>query len=308
MKIIQSISIVIFLGVAIALIVQNPMAKITENQPGDNLRSIVVVDYRHRQVRLQAPAKRIIALAPHIVENLYSAGAGQAIVGVVEYCDYPEEAKSIAKVGAISAFSFESMVALKPDLVIVWESAGAEKLLNKLEAFGIPIYVSDPKSLKDISRSIRDYGRLAGTSEKAEVIAEKFDRDLDELEMRYASRLKRSVLYEVWHQPLQTINDDHIISDVIRLCGGKNIFGDAVIIAPKIGMESVVARDPDLIITSGIANKEPAWLNGWEKWPNLKAVSNGHVYAIPADLIQRHTVRILEGAALMCEQLERTRP
>lgn len=270
-------------------------------------KPISVTDYAGRTVMLKTPAQRIVALAPHIVENLFAAGAGDKIVGVVEYCDYPEQAKQLPKVGAVSTHSMEAIVALKPDLVVVWGSLGSGSVLTQLDALGITTYVSDPHTLQDIARSLRDYGELAGTQKQASQAAIDYERALSSLAKRYSHKEHVSVLYQVWHQPLQTLNDEHIISDVIRLCGGRNSFGDSPTLAPKISVESVIARNPDVIIASGISDGNFDDLEHWSAWPTLTAVNQGHLFFVPPDIIQRHTVRILQGAQLMCGHLNSAR-
>lgn len=272
-----------------------------------NTFAVQVKDYLQRDVVLSKPAKRIVALAPHIVENLYSAGAMSHLVGAVDYCDYPEAAKTVTRVGAISSYSLEAIVALQPDLVIVWMSTRGGEALAKLEQMGIATYASDPHTLSDVPRSIRDYGVLAGTSIQAEQAAQAFEAHLRTLQQRYSAASPVSVLYQVWYEPLQTLNDKHIISDVIRLCGGRNSFADAVTLAPKISVESVLARNPDVIIASGMGEARPDWLDNWKKYADLKAVKTNQLYFIPPDIIQRHTARMLLGADLMCEQLAKAR-
>jgi iron complex transport system substrate-binding protein len=268
---------------------------------------ISVTDYLGRTVTLEKPAQRIIALAPHIVENLYSAGAGERLVGAVDHCDYPLHAKKIPRVGAISAYSLEAIVALKPDLVVMWNSGLGSKNLPKFIELGLTVYASDPKSLEDIPRSIRDYGVLTGQQAVANKSAEEFTERLQGLREKYRDQTKLSVLYQVWNQPLQTLNDDHIISDLIRLCGGTNAFGDAPTIAPKISVESVIARNPDVIIASGMGEEKPEWLDDWKKYTGLTAVKNGNLFFVPPDIIQRHTVRMLQGVEQVCEALEEAR-
>lgn len=268
---------------------------------------ISVTDYLGRTVTLEKPAQRIIALAPHIVENLYSAGAGDRLVGAVDHCDYPEEAKKIPRVGAISAYSLEAIVALKPDLVVMWNSGLGGKNLPKFLELGLTVYASDPKTLDDIPRSIRDYGILTGRQKAAEKAAADFTERLQRLREQHRGQRPLSVLYQVWNQPLQTLNDEHIISDLIRLCGGTNAFGDAPTIAPKISVESVIARDPQVIIASGMGEEKPEWLDDWKKYPGLTAVKNGNLYFVPPDIIQRHTVRMLQGAQQVCKALDEAR-
>lgn len=268
---------------------------------------ITVTDYLGRTITLKKPAQRIVALAPHIVENIYSAGAGHLLVGAVDYCDFPLEAKKIPRVGAISAYSLEAIVALKPDLVVVWNSGHGGKALPKLLDLGLAVYASDPKTLEDIARSIRDYGMLTGNSAHAEKTAAEFIARHNALKKQYSHQKTLSVFYQVWNQPLQTLNDQHIISDLIRLCGGTNVFGDAPTIAPLIGIEAVLTRNPDVIIASGMGEARPEWLDDWRKYPSLKAVKKEDLYFVPPDIIQRHTVRMLEGAQKVCEALQQAR-
>lgn len=268
---------------------------------------ITVTDYLGRTVTLGEPARRIVALAPHIVENIYSAGAGHLLVGAVDYCDFPAEAKKIPRVGAISAYSLEAIVALRPDLVVVWNSGRGGKALPKLLDLGLTVYASDPKTLEDIARSIRDYGILTGNSAHAEQTAAEFTARHNALKKNYSHQKTLSVFYQVWNQPLQTLNDEHIISDLIRLCGGINVFGDSPTIAPLIGLEAVLTRNPDVIIASGMGEARPEWLDDWRKYPSLKAVQNENLYFVPPDIIQRHTIRMLEGAAKVCEALQQAR-
>lgn len=271
------------------------------------MAAISVTDDAGQIITLAKPAKRIVALAPHIVENLFAAGAGGNIVGVVDYCDYPEAAKKIPRVGAISAHSLEAIVALKPDLVVAWTGSGGVKIQQKLQPLGFAVYMSDPHALVDVAHSIENFGVLTGHQATAKKNAKAYLQTLKALTKQYQVRSPVSVLYQVWHEPLQTLNDDHIISDVIRLCGGTNVFGEAPTLAPKISMEAVIARNPEVIIASGMGEARPDWLDGWNAWPSLQAVKKGHLYFIPPDLIQRHTPRILQGAQLMCEQLEKAR-
>ena len=199
---------------------------------------ITVSDFVGREVRLEQPARRIVALAPHIVENIYSAGAGEALVGVVSYSDYPLSAKVIPKVGSYKAFSLETILALQPDLVVMWASGNGMTTLDDLAALKVPVYVSEPRGLVDIGRAIRDYGTLAGSETTAEQEAFRIDRAISQLAAENNGRESISVLYQVWHEPLQTLNGKHLISAVIELCGGYNIFADAVSLAPKISIES----------------------------------------------------------------------
>lgn len=266
-----------------------------------------VTDYMGRDVVLPSPAKRIVAMAPHIVENVFSASAGDLLVGVVDYSNYPEEAKAITNVGAIQGSSIEAIIALNPDLVIGWASGHSSNRYKKLERLGIPVYLDEPKKLKDVAKSISDIGILTGRYKVAQEVANQYLLSLSKLQEAYKGRTTVDVLYQVWNSPLQTINKDSIISDVIHVCGGRNIFADAAVIAPKISIESVLDRNPDAIVASGMGEERPDWLDQWLAWPTISAVKQKNLFFIHPDLLQRHTIRLLRGAQQLCEQLDLVR-
>lgn len=264
---------------------------------------ISVTDFAERTVTLQSPARRIVALAPHIVENTFSAGAGDRLVGVVSHSDYPEAAQRIARVGSYQSWSLEAIVKLKPDLVLMWSSGNGMKTLPALERLGLNVYVSEPRQMQDIPATIRAIGKLAATQTSSEQEAQRIDNNLAELAAQYRAENPVSVFYQVWHAPLQTLNGDHLISDVIELCGGYNVFSDAASLAPKINIESVLRRNPEAIVASGMDAARPEWLDRWKAYPSLTAVRNDALFFVHPDHIQRPTARILLGARVLCEQL-----
>ncbi len=272
-----------------------------------SVHAITVTDFLGNKISLQKPAKRIIALAPHIVENMFSAGGGDSITGTVRYSDYPEAAKSIPQLGSMGSFGLESIVNLDPDLVIIWHSGSGSEMYSKIKELGIPIYASAPRKISDIAKSIRDYGHLTGNSSTAEVAAIQFEKKYKKLGDSYQSRRPVSTFYQVWNKPILTINNNSLISEVIQLCGGKNVFGESPSLVPKLSIESVIAENPEAIIASGMANERPEWLDAWKEWPNISAVQKENLFFVPPDIIQRHSVRILLGAKHMCKHLEKAR-
>ena len=268
---------------------------------------IVVTDSAGREVRLSHPATRIIALAPHITENIYSAGAGKYLVGVVNHSDYPEQAKDITVVGGFSSFSVERILALKPDLVMAWSSGNDDKRIQQLIQLGIHVYIDEPHVLNDIALSVNNIGVLAATEHIAEPAARQFLLNVEHLHNQYAHKSPVSVLYQVWDSPLQTLNGEHIISNGIEICGGENSYASALSIAPNISIESVIERNPDMIVASGMGEERPEWLDSWKKWTALKAVRQNNLYFIPPDLIQRHTFRMIQGISMMCDFIDRVR-
>ena len=273
------------------------------------LAQVVVTDALGREVRLEQPARRIVALSPHLVENLYSAGLGDRVVGAVSHSDYPPSAQDIARVGGYMSVSLEAIVSLEPDLVIAWASGdgGGGALLAQMESLGLPVYVDRPRRPEDIARSIVDFGVLGGRAETANAAAAAFRQRLERLRDRYADAAPVTLFYEIWNEPLQTLGGDQFVSHVMRVCGGRNIFADAATLAPRVSIESVLARDPQAIVASGRGDTAPPWLDDWREWPGLTAVKNDHLFFVPPDLMNRPTARMLDGARQLCEKLDSVR-
>ncbi|MGL1834125.1 cobalamin-binding protein [Rhodocyclaceae bacterium SMB388] len=268
---------------------------------------LTVVDDTGRTVRLAGPAERIVSLAPHVTEVLFAAGAGAHVVGVVAYSDYPEAARSLPQVGGYSNVDLEAIVALRPDLVVAWASGNRHAHLDKLEALGIPVYLNESRDLAGVARSIEQFGLLAGTGDVAGDAAAAFRARWQSLAERHAHRPTVRMFYQIWNEPLMTVNGQHLISDVIRLCGGENVFAELDQLAPRIGVEAVLTRAPEVIVASGMGEARPEWLDAWRDWPGLPAAEAGNLHFIPPDILQRHTPRILDGAERLCGFLEAAR-
>lgn len=271
------------------------------------LAAVVVTDDTGRQVQLQRPAQRIVSLAPHVTELLYAAGAGDRVVAAVSYSDYPEAAQALPRVGAYNRFDIEQVLAHDPDLVVGWQSGNPDASLEKLQHLGPALYITEPRSLDAIASNLERLGRLAGTDDTATEAARTFRQRYERLRQRYADRPPLNVFYEIWNDPLMTINGEHLISAIIRGCGGRNVFHDLPSIAPRISVEAVLARDPQVVIASGMDDERPEWLDEWKQWPELQAVSSGHLFFIPPNTLQRHTPRVLEGMERLCKVLEEAR-
>jgi iron complex transport system substrate-binding protein len=267
---------------------------------------VTVRDDAGKQVSLLVPAKRIVSLAPHLTELLFAAGAGDHVVGAVDYSDYPEAARAIRRVGSSAQVDLEVVTAVRPDLVVGWQSGNGASLA-KLAGLGMPVYVNQPDRLEDIARSIEQLGRLAGTDATALPAAAAFRARLAELRRRYSGKPTVRTFYEIWNQPLTTIGGRQIISDLIHVCGGENVFGRLSLLAPTVAEEAVIAEDPEAIVASGMDAARPEWLDQWRRWHQLKAVRYGNLFFVPPDLLQRHTPRLLDGAEMLCMHLETAR-
>jgi iron complex transport system substrate-binding protein len=270
--------------------------------------ALAVTDDSGATVTLNAPAQRIVSLAPHVTELLYAAGGGDRIVGAVEYSDYPPQARSIPRVGDNKSLDLERIVAMKPDLIVVWRHGNALRQLDRLRELHVPMFFSEPHKLEDIPSTIDKLGVLLGTSNEASKASNAFRHDIDNLRTRHAKQSPVSVFYQVWDDPLMTLNGSSTVSEVIELCGGRNVFADLKPLVPTISTEAVLAADPEAIVTAtpGATKSERALpsLETWRKWPSMKAVTRGNLFGIDGDLINRPTPRLALGAKALCEDLD----
>ncbi|MDD2744022.1 MAG: cobalamin-binding protein [Rhodocyclaceae bacterium] len=257
-----------------------------------------------QEVRLKSPAQRIITLAPHAAESLYAAGAGDKLVGTVDYSDYPPAAKKVPRVGGYSRIDLEAVAALKPDLVIAWESGNNMTQVDKLKALGLKTYVFQPNKMADVADQLERLGQLAGTEAVANLAASNFRQRLNALQSANANKPKVRVFYQIWKSPLMTVGGPQIISDAIRLCGGDNVFGNLTQMAPTVSVEAVLAANPEAIVATGMGEARPEWLSDWDKWTGMTAVKRGNMFHINPDIMQRHTPRILDGAEKLCAHLD----
>jgi iron complex transport system substrate-binding protein len=269
--------------------------------------SIEVRDDEGSLLQLDAPALRIISLAPSLTELLYAAGAGDKLVGVVEYSDYPEAAKTLPIIGRHDLLDMEKILQLQPDLVVAWQTGNPRASVNRLRELGLTVYIAEPKRLESIPSHIRRLAMLAGTESFAAEVIDGFESTLASLSRDYREKASVRTFYQVWDRPLITAGGDELINDIITLCGGVNIFEDINLLAPKVSTEAVLVRDPQIIIASGMDIERPEWLDAWLKWEQLSAVSSDSLFFVPPELLQRHTPRALLGAQLMCEQIDQTR-
>ena len=268
---------------------------------------IVVKDDTGQEVRLKAPAKRIITLAPHAAESLFAAGAGDKLVGTVDYSDYPPEAKKVPRVGGYSRIDLEAVAALKPDLVIAWESGNHTGQIDKLKGLGLTVFVTQPNRMEDVAGQVERYGQMAGTENTANTVASNFRKRLDSLRKTNESKAKIRVFYQIWKSPLMTVGGPQIISDAIKLCGGENVFGQLKQMAPTVSVEAVLETDPEVIVATGMGDAKPEWLCDWDKWTRMTAVKRNNLFHINPDIMQRHTPRILDGAEKLCAYLDTAR-
>lgn len=266
-----------------------------------------VQDDRGRTLRLAAPATRIISMAPHLTEIAFAAGVGARLIAVSEFSDYPPAAKLLPRVGDGARVDMERILTLKPDLVLAWKSGNQAGDIAKLERLGIRVWVTEATRLADIARLLRDVGTLAGEGASAEKAAQDFERALNDLRhyagKRAAHQQPVRVFYEIWHQPLLTINGAHMISDAIALCGGKNVFAQVPVLTPAVSLEAVMAAGPNIVLGGGSANGAANFQAQWASMP-LAALRAIPAYYIAPDSIQRQSPRVIDGIRAICRRLD----
>jgi len=265
---------------------------------------VCAVDALEREVCLERPASRIAALSPGATELTFAAGAGERIVAVVDHSDYPPEAGEIPRVGSHSRLDLERLLTLRPDLVIGWVTGNPAEQLERLAALGMPVFHIEPRTIEAVSETLERLSRLTGTKETGEAEATRLREGMAALAARFADAAPVSVFYEVWDQPLMTISDDHWIGEVIRLCGGDNVFGELERLVPRLDEEALLAANPEVILAG---DEESDGLTRWRAYPELTAVARDNLFSVPASLIARPTPRLLEGAEAVCARLDQAR-
>ncbi|MBP5980320.1 MAG: cobalamin-binding protein [Halomonas sp.] len=266
-----------------------------------------VVDDRDREVCLYNPARRIATLSPGATELTYAAGAGEQVVAVVSYSDYPPEAKQVASVGSHTRIDLEALISLAPDLVIGWVTGNPAEQLETLEALGLSVFYIEPRTIEGVASTIERIARLAGTEAAGQSVADGFRRQMEALENQYEHRELVSTFYQVWDEPLMSVNDQHLIGQIIQLCGGFNVVGEQSRLVPRLDDEAVLAANPEAIVAGGMGEENRHWLTHWEQYPYLTAVVNNHLFFVPPSLIQRPTPRMVQGAKILCDQLDSVR-
>jgi iron complex transport system substrate-binding protein len=273
-------------------------------QPGAR---VPVTDDDGMTITLAQPARRIISLAPHLTELLFAAGAGEHVIGAAAYSDFPDAARSVPRIGDSALLDLERIVALKPDLIVVWRDGNSAQQLERLRALKLPIYASQIRRMTDIESTLRRLGTLAGTVETAEARARSFAHDIDRLRASYAGRARLAVFYQIWHRPLLTVNGQHLISEALAICGARNLFADLKPLTPTVSEEAVLQADPDAIVTASVDPAGPDNLDGWRRLRALRAARAGHLIVVNPDTLHRQSPRIADGTRELCEKLDRVR-
>jgi iron complex transport system substrate-binding protein len=266
-----------------------------------------VVDQVGNALRLTAPVKRIVTLSPHGAEIVFAVGAGDRLVGVSDFTDYPAEAARIDRVASGFGVDWERLFELAPDLVIAWHSGNGAATVERLHALGFNVYVTEPSVLEDVAVMLRDIGRLVGDEPAGAAAADAFEARIRTLRAEHRDADEVSVFYQISGQPLMTLNDRHMLADVLHSCGGRNVFGELSSIAPVVGLEDVLLRDPHVILLSSGLPAADAIADEWRSRDGLRAAAADTVYVVSADYLNRSGPRLVAAVEEVCRSLDDAR-
>lgn len=250
---------------------------------------------------------RIVALAPHIVENLYAIGAGDLIVGTLDYADYPQEATKIERIGGYNGISIEKLLMLKPDMVIAWKSGNQAEDLAQIKRLGIELHLSDPRSIEGVAKEILKLGQLTGRIEQSKKVAEAFTVKLNAIRATQQNKTTLSGFYQLWPEPMMTVSKNTWINQLIETCQVTNVFADSETDYPQISIENVIVTKPQIIIIPDEKSKRVIPTVNWQQWPEVPAVKYEQFISVNADLLHRFSPRMLDGLAQMCDKVEVSR-
>jgi iron complex transport system substrate-binding protein len=280
--------------IAIAIIFSGCLSAGGGANPPDGSYPITIDDDSGQNLTITAPPERIISLAPSNTEILFAIGLGEKIVGVTEYCDYPEAATQKEKIGGFKTVNIEKVVSLNPDLVFGTGGVQAE-IVQKLRELGISVVILDAGNIDEILENILLVGRITGSELEAETLA--FD-----LEARIQAVKTKSdemdenpkVAYILWSDPLMVAGSDTFVADLIGLAGGENVFSPSAVQYPTISLEGMIERDPEILI-NGDHSLETSELKSDPRWMEINAVKNNQLYTIDADIVSRQGPRIVDA-------------
>ncbi len=263
-------------------------------------------DASGRKVALPAPARRVVSLSPAATEILFAIGAGDRVVGVTEYCDFPDTAKTRPKVGGFSGatVSVERIVALEPDLVVVsGEMHG--RVVSLLDAVGLVSFALEPRTFAEVYADILTLGRLTGCEEGAEAVVKSMSGRIETVAATASSKTKRSVFWELWYDPLMSAGGPTFVTEAIAAAGGVNVFGDLAERWPRVSFEELLARDPDWILIGNgpDAEVQASAVGKRPLWSALGAVRAGRVARIDADLVDRGGPRLADAVEAIARVL-----
>lgn len=250
------------------------------------------------------PAHRVVTLSPHLAEIMFAVGAGEQLVGVSAWSDFPRAVLELPEIGDAFTVDQEQLSLLQPDLLLVWESGMPAHTIDDLRKRGYHVESIRSRNLNDVARAVIRVGELTGHQETADAVARQFTDELEALRATYVDAKPVDVFFQISARPLYTINKEHFISEIITLCGGRNIFDDLEDFAPSVSVESVLDRDPESMLAAANAGDDA--FVAWARWPGLAADRYSNYYLLP-ETIGRGTPRLAMAARSACTALDQSR-
>ncbi|MDQ3323720.1 MAG: cobalamin-binding protein [Acidobacteriota bacterium] len=292
-------SLVFSLGTLLTLVLFFTGCKSKAIESPQNILTREITDDLGRRVKISEKIERAVSLAPNLTEIVFAVGAGERLVGVTTYCDYPLEAREIRKIGDTINPNIESVIALNPQIVLISTASQIESFTKQLEARNIAVFVTNPNTLDDIYKSIERVGKIFGKTERAREIVDNLQKRVADIETKTNSAGDVKVFLQISKEPLYTIGKDSFLTDLIRRAGGTSATADLAAAYSVLSKETALLAQPEAIILSeSDDNLEPN-----DVFKNSPAVENGRVFHINAELLSRPGPRVVDGLEQMAKAL-----
>jgi len=243
-------------------------------------------------------AERVISLAPSLTEMMLDLRSEDKLVGLLDGGPRPEGLAAVPSVGDFAQFEMETLLSLQPDLILYWPGSISEIQLTQLRQLDVPIYTAHATTMDELARHFAELGALLGAADYGSELSAQVQQQLQAMRARYQREVPLRVFYQVWDSPMYTLGGEQIISDALQVCGAQNIYADLQLAAPQVSIESVLARNPDVILL-GSERLAPMW----QAWPVLRAVQRQQVLAVPDHGLERPSLQMFAALELLCEHL-----
>jgi iron complex transport system substrate-binding protein len=267
--------------------------------------ALTLQDDDHHVIELSGPARRIVSLAPGATAMLFEAGAGDRVVGTSAYSNEPEAAKKIERISDAQSVDLERVLALHPDVVVAWSTGNSPLQIARLQRLGLTIYYYHVARLEQLPDSLRRLGALAGTGVQAQSAAEQLAARIDQISQQYPHRDDR-IFIQTWDRPLYTVGRDEILTDIVHRCGFRSAYEDLGDVSPAVTVESVLTRDPDVILALGEDPKvSERWLARWRAYGSMKSQRSGRVLGWSDVRLTAFGPGVVDAAAKLCAALAR---
>lgn len=249
-----------------------------------------------------AAVERVVSLAPSMTEIMLELDAADLLVGVLDAGERPPALVGLPSLGRHEQVELETLLSLKPDLILLWPDSVTPSQREQLRRTGIPLHIGEPHDLPELAEQFAAVGARIGRERQGHALAERFRAGLQRLRQTYRREPPLPVFYQVWHQPLYTIGGGQIISDALRLCGAENVFAELPLAAPQVSVEAVLQRDPAVILAGNVAE-----LQTWQAWPQLRATRRQQLWVVPDKGLERPSFQMLAATEKLCELLAQAR-